>query len=245
MTGKSDNVRYSIAHSKRARVVFSEKDRNIVSETRKNAVAGIDAVLKYFSLRFKFPLINIFIAPGRKEYDFFVAHLTPVPTSKGRIGQPQAVDLYLLSPNAYKRDADHVYLKPGGIYNKAMYGRFIVHEMVHMAEEYISPRGAMDARPRWWSEGLAVYLSGQYRESGIQDLMKKALAGNHIPSIDELSGPNAYIWGWTVIKYIETRFGKSKIRHVLERTNNFNLSKILGVNSKNFEQKWRKFVETL
>ena len=51
MTGKANGVRYSLVHSKRARVIFSEKDRNIVNETRKNAIAGIDAVLKYFSFR--------------------------------------------------------------------------------------------------------------------------------------------------------------------------------------------------
>ena len=194
--------KFNIGYFKDARVVFCDKDSNVVDETYKSAIAGARAALRRFGLKPVFPLINIFIAPGRKEYDKLVAHLTRTPTDKWRIGQTQGHDLYLISPNAYPKDVSISYLGPDGTCDRAMYRSCVAHELVHIMEEYFSPKGVMELRPQWWSEGLAVYLTGQYRDRITSKYRKQDLAAGRLPGINELKGPPAYIWGWSLVRYI-------------------------------------------
>ena len=232
-------AKYGIAHFKRARIIISKNDEDVLRETYRNFVYGCKTVLKYLGLRVELPLFNIFIAPSRKEYDRFVAHLTKIPTSKGRVAQPQMADLYLLSPNAYPKDAESVYLGPNGVYDKGLYRRTVVHEAVHMAEEYLSPKGAMETRPQWWKEGLAVYVSGQYKKDrDIKELIKSSL--DKIPDIRGVKGANSYVWGWSIIRYIETRFGKNKILNILEKQVDLDLHKTFKIQQQVFEKEWQK-----
>jgi len=72
------------------------------------------------------------------------------------MAQPQRTDLVVLSPSAYEQHSIFRYFLDE-------YRRLLFHEMTHMFEEYLAPASAMEAVPRWWSEGLAVYLSGQWK----------------------------------------------------------------------------------
>ena len=127
-------------------------------------------------------------------------------------------DLYLLSPNAYHYDAASSYTSSvDGKYNKEIYQRMIAHEVVHMLEEHLSPKGAMEIRPVWWGEGLAVYISEQYKfDSDFISLSEKIIKDGLInpPKFEffnNISGSDAYIWGWILIDIIIKKCGKKDV----------------------------------
>ena len=146
------NIRYL----KGARVVFCDRDEDVVGITYRNVIQGIRNILQFFSLKPGFPLVNIFVAPNRKEYDKLVAHLSKTPTAKGRVGQTQGHDLYIVSPHAWPSDAHSDYLKPNGSFDRTFYRQFLEHEIVHMVEESSSPKMPWRYGP---SGGAKAWLS--------------------------------------------------------------------------------------
>lgn len=237
-----DCAKYNIAYFKDARVIFAAGDRNTVKGTYAAAVSGARLALRRFGVKPVFPLMNIFITPRRRDYDRLVAHLTRVPTHNWRLGQPQGHDLYLISPKAYPKDISANYLNSSGTCDMAMYKRFIAHEMVHMMEEYVSPKGAMEVRPQWWSDGLAVYLTGQYRDRVSSKHIKADLAAGRLPSIDGMKGAPAYTWGWSLVRHIERRFGRKKFRSVLLESNTSDIPGFLKISRKALEKDWQSCV---
>ncbi len=221
--------RYRIVHDGRLRVMYVEHDRGAVESTVAGMETAIRSVENRFGLMLDWPLVNVFLAPSRVEYDELVAHLTPTPTQPGRVGQPQGHDLYLLSPEVWPSHAVPELLGRDGSYDPEVYRRLLLHETVHMVEERISPSGAMEARPAWFSEGLAVYVSRQYcTELDLIDGMLAKLEQDHLPPLSDMRGQAAYLWGWTVIRFLERRFGWERIVVVLRETNTANVLDCFG-----------------
>ncbi|MFC1706492.1 hypothetical protein ACFL59_06665 [Planctomycetota bacterium] len=137
--------------------------------------------------------------------------------------------MYLLSPAAWPSEAVPELLGEDGRYDPAIYLRLLVHETVHMVEEDISPRDAMDARPEWFSEGLAVYLSEQFcTERDMIGGMLADLEKGSLPALSGMCGPAAYLWGWTVIRFLERRFGWKRIVTVLRGGNTADILNCFG-----------------
>ncbi|MCK5071810.1 MAG: hypothetical protein KAQ98_00175 [Bacteriovoracaceae bacterium] len=234
---------YKTSHYKESRVIYPKDEDNIAEQTYQSFKLGINKTLQYFNLNIKLPLFNIFIVPNRKEYDSFVAHLTSIPTSKGRVGQPQLVDLYLLSPLAYKTDADEFYINKDGSYNEQIYKRLVIHESVHMIEELISPKDSMEVRPLWWSEGLAVLISEQYRlDSDIIEYMRKDLFNKQLPRIQMLEGVSSYTWGWSLVKFCIDNFGIDKIIKIMKETCDKDIIQYLNITESELEKKWHESI---
>ena len=230
---------YNIGYFTGARVIYRDQDADAVAPAYKYAMAGLRKGLRFFGLPREFPLINLFIAPDRKEYDRLVAHLAKTPTNKGRLGQPQGHDLYLISPNAWPADVHPDYLTADGVCDKKVYRQFIEHELIHMIEEYSSPKGAMEIRPRWWSEGLAVYATGQYKDRLTRKCLKEDLAAGRFPAITELKGRDAYVWGWSLVRCIEKLLGRQALKKVMVSSCTQDILGVLNLPKKKFEREWR------
>lgn len=233
------NLKYNIRYFKDARVIFCDRDVNAVDETYKYALAGIRKGLGFFMLQPEFPLINLFIVPNREEYDRMVSHLTRIPTSKGRLGQPQGHDFYLISPNAWPTDMHPDYLTPDGACDKKVYRQFIEHEIVHMIEEYSSPKGAMEIRPQWWGDGIAVYATGQYKDRLTVKNIKEDLADSRLPDIAAMKGRDAYVWGWSLVRYIDKLFGRETLKKIMVESCTGDILGFLKLRKKEFELEWR------
>jgi hypothetical protein len=238
-------MRYNIKHYKGARIIHLDRDADAVETTYKHAMAGIRKGLCFFGLPPEFPLINIFIAPRRTEYDKLVSHLTKVPTSKGRLGQPQGHDLYIISPKAWATDVHPDYLASDGGYDKKIYRQFIEHETVHMLEEYSSPKDAMELRPQWWCEGLAVYATGQWKDRLTRCALKEALAARKFPDIAGMKGSDAYTWGWSLVRFIEKRFGNDALKKIILGSCEEDILGFLKLNKTKFEAEWRRAMPAL
>ena len=98
--------------------------------------------------------------------------------------------------------------------------RLITHELTHVFEFSIIPRGIIGANlPLWMDEGLANYMAGYWN---ILDLMqvRDAAITDSVPKMSEfetqpLSGRLTYSMGHATFEFIESRWGKEGLRQFL------------------------------
>lgn len=227
------------------------KDENVVvvynndeftKETLENAKICINKLHKEFLVEgyiFK-NNINIYLAPNRNEFEYLILNILKInikmPTSKGRIAQPQKTDLILLCPSAYETDSIYKY-------NSEEYKRLLMHEMVHMFHEHLS--ADMEHIARWFSEGIAVYLSKQYKyEDEFNRSVMDGVSNNKIPKISDIIDDVmlSYDWGWTLVKYINDTYGFNMILNIMRNCGSSDIIGFMKEDKVEFEEKWREWL---
>ena len=223
------------------KVGFTEKDRKSVKETSVGLKKAIKFLSEYFLLEKSFLPIRAILVPNREEYDRLVKELLRFdiekPSRPSRIAQPQRTDLVLLGPSAYSTDSIYEY-------SGEDYKRLIFHETTHIFEEYLSPN--IEALPRWWSEGLSVYLSKQWKyEDEFRAPVLECLRNEKIPEFKEIQKDIklSYQWGWTIVKYIDCHYGQKIILNIVKNCKDGNVFKIIGETIRNFERGWKGYLE--
>jgi hypothetical protein len=192
----------------------------------------------YFGLQGRFPSVRTILAPDRAEFDRCVAEVLKVeievPSHPARIALPQGTNLVLLSPRAYE---------PGRYrYTPEGFERLIGHELTHIVEEHLSPN--IEALPRWWSEGLAMHLSGDWVDEFPH--VERETAAGRIPALCEMqdgavadvSVRLCYQWGWTVVRCIEAKYSRAGIRRVVEQCADGDVLATLDEDPAAFERAW-------
>jgi len=220
------------------KIYYKEKDKIYVNETYSGILEGVRLLRDYLKIKKTLPAIEITLAENRKEYDLILSNklgLKIVKTPATRIGQPIGTNLLLLSPNAYESDSKYTY-------KKEEYHRLMIHEYTHIIIRLLSCRE--EAVPRWFEEGLAVYLSEQwlYEDEFIEPVywgVKK----NKIPTLSKIISNRVYyyFWGWTIVKYIEKYYGIKMILEIISNCSQYyDVFKIIGEECNVVEIKWRK-----
>jgi hypothetical protein len=98
--------------------------------------------------------------------------------------------------------------------------RLITHELTHVFEFDIIPRGLMGSSlPLWVDEGLANYMAGYWNVLDLMQIRDAALTDN-VPRMSEfetepLSGRLPYSLGHAAFEFIESRWGKEGVRQFL------------------------------
>jgi WD40 repeat protein len=98
--------------------------------------------------------------------------------------------------------------------------RLITHELTHVFEFDIIPRGIMGANlPLWMDEGLANYMAGYWNVLDLMQVRDAALTDS-IPKMSDfrtmpLSGRLPYTLGHAAFEFIESKWGKEGIRQFL------------------------------
>lgn len=230
---------YLVLNKNNIEVRYIEGDKPFAKETFIAINEALVSLSKYFCLKEHFPPIRAILVTNRSEYDHLVVNLLGVdieiPSNTHRIAQPQKTDLVFLSPSAYK---DHSTYE----YNPDEYIRLVFHELTHVFEEYLTPD--IETSPMWWSEGLAVYLSGQWKykdQFRFRQPVLKGIKEKLIPDIKEIQAniELCYDWGWTIVMFIENTCGKEMILKIVGECDNGNVFGILGENFKNFAKRWK------
>jgi len=237
---------YITAEEGDIRVQYTEGDRAFVQPTLDHLSSAVAYLTDYFELPAPFPAIRAVLVPDRAEFDRCVKEILridiEVPSDPCRVAQPQRTDLILLSPAAYEKGVTE--------YTPEAYQRLIMHETVHIVEECLSPD--IDKTARWWSEGLAMHLSGQWEE-GEGECVVEEIAADRIPSIaDMCHGPIAsegvklcYLWGWTVVMYIDRTYGKAVVTRIVRDCDDGNVFAILDEDPSDFEAKWKNWLRSM
>jgi hypothetical protein len=97
--------------------------------------------------------------------------------------------------------------------------RLITHELTHVFEFEIVPRGLAGGIPLWMDEGLANYMAGYWNILDLMQVRDAALSEN-VPRMSEfesapLSGRLPYSLGHAAFEFIESRWGKEGLRQFL------------------------------
>ncbi len=98
--------------------------------------------------------------------------------------------------------------------------RLITHELTHVFEFDIIPRGIMGASlPLWMDEGLANYMAGYWNVLDLMQVRDAALSDN-VPKMSDfqaqpLSGRLPYSLGHATFEFIESKWGKEGLRQFL------------------------------
>lgn len=217
-------------------------DRSFAEETLATLRKASAILFEYFELDQPFPLVTAILAPDRGEFDRLVADWLRIeierPSQPSRMAQPQRTGLVVLSPSAYEQYSTYRY-------ERDEYRRLLHHEMTHIFEEYLTPN--MEATPRWWSEGLAAYLSGQWKyedDYGFRQPALKGIRDGHIPDIVEIASSVelSYDWGWTIVKFIEDIHGKACIQRIVTECRNGDVLGKLGESIDSFQRDWKRWL---
>ncbi len=226
----------------RIEVRYIYKDRSFAEETHVLLGKAVDSLTRYFDLKTPFPLVRAILATTRDEFDRLVADLLGVeierPSHPRRMAQPQRTDLVILSPSAYEKYSTFEY-------SPDEYGRLLFHEVTHVFEEYLAPN--METPSRWWSEGLAAYLSEQWKHEdqyGFRQPVLQGLETRRIPDIGEIEASIelCYDWGWTVVMFIEKTYGREFVLRIVGECDNGDVCGMLGEDMDTFQQNWKKWL---
>ncbi len=229
-----------------ATVEFVEQDRALAPEVLYSLNEALERLSEYLSIQ-DVPGVRTILTPNRGEFDRCVREVLrieiEVPSNPARLAQPQRTDLVLLSPAAWEKGI-HEYT-PGN------FRRLIAHEVAHILEEHLSPN--IESVPRWWSEGLAVYTSGQWQE---RDTIRKVLLllkTNAVPPISRMQDGSitsdgvklCYTWGWALVMYVDQVLGKDMVLRVVRECGDGDVLAILGQSQQRFEAGWREWLKRL
>jgi hypothetical protein len=223
-------------------VEYMPEDQGFAAAIADALLKGAALLADYFGLQGRFPSVRTILVPDRAEFDRCVAEVLQieieVPSHPARIALPQGTSLVLLSPRAYE---------PGRYrYTPEGFERLIGHELTHIVEEHLSPN--IEALPRWWSEGLAMHVSGDWLDEFSH--VKNETAAGRIPALAEMqdgavtdiSVRLCYQWGWTVVRYLETTRGQASIRRVVEQCADGDVLATLGEDPAAFERAWKDWL---
>ncbi len=221
-------------------VRFAKGEREFAEMTFATLAKGLPRLLSYFEISGAFPKVTAVLVPDRDEFDRLVRDLLlveiEIPSHPARIAQPQRTDLVILSPSAYAEHSTFMYVPDE-------FRRLLVHELVHMVEEFLSPD--IEASPRWWSEGLAVHFSEQARyEDGFRRTALDGIAAGVIPALVEVTADArlAYDWGWTIIAFIEAEYGKEMILRIVKECSGGEVLAFIDDQIDMMEQRWRAWL---
>jgi hypothetical protein len=228
---------YSVLESEAVVVRYVKNDQVSAEETKTALTAALPVITGYFELQSPLPRLTAILVPSRDEYDRLVLDLLGVdieiPSNPARIAQPQRTDLVLLSPSAYEKHSAFTF-------SRSSYRRLLTHELVHIVEEHLSPD--IELLPQWWSEGLAVYLSGQWRwEESFRQPPIDGIEAGQIPPISKIEASRklGYEWGWTIIRHIDEQHGQSTVVRIVTECANGDVFATLGTKKELFESEWK------
>ena len=212
----------------RFRFFHVESDRGLIDTIAGNLELGRKKVGELFGVDIDILFFNVFVCPSRSVFDRFVQSITKTPTGSGRIGQTQGHDMYMLSPNAYREEAPFYASDKAPFYDEVELRHNLAHEFVHVWEELNSPKAAMDARPSWFSEGMAMYISQSNEEKEFHRRIMADYRRGIVPKPDDISGERSYTWGCVLFEYIMKLFGPDRILHIVRETSDENVMGLLG-----------------
>jgi len=226
----------------RNQVRYVRPEKKVAEETLATLGEAVAGLCAYFDLTMGFPCVRAVLVPDRSEFDRLVADLLGVdiekPSNPGRVAQPQKTDIVFLSPPAFEHHSTYEY-------NPDDFKRMIWHELVHVFEEYLTP--AEGAPPRWWSEGIAIYLSDQWRYKSqfrFREPVTMGIRDKSLPDIAEIqrSVSLAYDFGWTIVKLIEDKRGKQAIVDVVKTSRNGQVFQAIGEQAESFQKQWKEWL---
>ena len=154
-----------------------------------------------------------------------------------------ATKLDMISPKLWdNQSCEHIYSET------IKTQQLITHELVHIYQGQlnISPDFSAAEGIDWFVEGLATYASGQC-DSSVINRVKKAISENKIPkSLDDFwTGNLRYGLSGTVVKYIDYKYGREKLKELLPFNKKSAILLALKTSETDLLVEWKKYIQDL
>jgi len=236
---------YAKRRDRHIEVCYHDRDRESAEDTVRALEKGAADLATYFEVEGPLPLLRAILAPDRAAFDALVAGILRVeiekPSDPRRIAQSQRTDIVLLSPSAYVAHSTYRHV-PGD------YRRMIRHELVHVFQEHLSP--GIEESPLWWDEGLAVYLSGQWRHPSqfrFREPVLESLRDGRMPTLHAIQVDRslAYSFGWTLVRFIEQENGKDAVVRIVRQMKDGDVFAALGEDAGALQTAWSAWLGML
>ena len=148
-----------------------------------------------------------------------------------------AVELDLLSPRAWSRDAcGH----DAG--NQTHIRNVLAHEVVHVMHAQLGQHPNLNSLldVQWFFEGLAVYVSGMLDVDYAGIVPAKLSAGFAPRTFAEVwADPGNYPVSGSIVRYMDRRFGRAAVRGLLDARSTATILSRLGISEADLLSGWR------
>ena len=202
--------------------------------------AGQHQVETFFHQPFK-EVIHVTLAPTRADFDAaFPAAWGMGKTECWMVATGVADFLVLLSPSVWKaQTCDH---DPD---DATEVQRIVTHELVHVFHGQHNPSRDFTGADEvgWFVEGLAVLASGQLDRERLQRTVDAVRAGDVPKTLnDSWSGPNRYGRAGSLVQYLDSTYGRTKLIELLPVTRQSELLQRLGITEARLLHDWQAWL---
>jgi len=226
-------------------VYYTEADKDLVNDFEVYLTNGGKTVNDYFKMPFK-KKVSVYIFPERNSLDKQwqnAWHDTSFHSQCWMVASGVADRMDVLSPRLWKESAcDH------NAENKDEIQKIITHELAHCFHGQYNPSPDFSATVNmdWFVEGLATYVSGQLDKERISQV-KKLAAQSKLPGELKLmwTGQAKYGIAGSMIKYLETSFGKEAIIELLKYANSKTALGYLKVSEADLILGWKNYINKI
>jgi hypothetical protein len=168
---------------------------------------------KFFKINWTINTPVLIIVPDRRKFD----EIYNKKTENWLVGWNTGKFIFILDRKNFEKESCHKY-------SKENYKKLIKHELCHSFCDALSYRKFY---PMWFSEGVAIYLSGQIKEKMRPKKFKDFLRFyNKIEK--EMYNESGF-----VVELLIKKFGREKIINLIKALNNVN-------SEKDFEKEFKK-----
>lgn len=157
---------------------------------------------KFYEKEWKEGIPKLIIVNDRKTIDKLNGH----KTEEWVVGWSEGRNIFILNPKNYEKESNHKY-------SNEEYSRLIKHELSHSFLN-LSSQHPKYKLPSWFSEGIAIFTSGQNKFKKIPKKFEKFL------EFHDKGGREVYRESGFVIELLIKKFGKGKLLKLVKELRN-------------------------
>ena len=226
----------------RLNLKYTEADKAEIDKLAEFLTNGNRAVKKFFGKKSP-ESFEVYVFPDRKSLTEAWRKDWNAPDFESQcwmVASGTASKLTMLSPRTWKREAcEH---NPD---DAADTQRVVTHELVHVFHGQHNPNPNFDGMDDvgWFVEGLAAYASGQLDSVKLASA-REAIEKGKAPEALEKAWSGKYRYGvaGSIVKYIDTKFGRRMLLKMLKGTTEKELLGMLDLTEGDLLSGWKDFV---
>lgn len=223
--------------SGKVKVEYGSRDLKDGKAFEGYAAAAEKQISEFFGSGFP-KAVTLRLCASRVEFDAALAKAWSMPkTETWMVGAAGAEHAYFLSPRVWSAEATEHRAD-----DRQRIARLVAHELTHAYHAQNSPTHDLDGLDpmAWFVEGLATYVSGQ-EDAEHRGQAKRALGAASFPSRleDVWAGKARYGLSGSLVRFVDERYGRGKVRNLLGAVSNRQALKILGVSEGKLIDSWK------
>ncbi len=121
--------------------------------------------------------------------------------------------------------------------------RIVLHEVVHVFHLQYRDAAALDSTMRWFSEGLAEYVSGRTDLDSLE-ISEQIKAEKYPTDFKTLyDQKNFYTWSGLLVGFIDHKYGRDMLHKILEMDNSDQFLELLETRETDLFSQWNRVLK--